>query len=85
MSGDMDFADLEIQFEFTDSAVEFLIEEGFDSNLGARPLRRAIQTYLEDPLSERMLVGQLERGTKIRIDAANKKLQFEVEKSGVAH
>jgi ATP-dependent Clp protease ATP-binding subunit ClpC len=77
--------DLEIQFEFSDTAVEFLIEEGFDTNLGARPLRRAIQTYLEDPLSEKMLIGQLERGTKIRIDARKKKLTFEVEKSGVAH
>ena len=50
-----------------------------------RPLRRAIQTYLEDPLSEKMLIGQLERGTKLRIDTANKKLTFEAEKSGVAH
>jgi ATP-dependent Clp protease ATP-binding subunit ClpC len=75
--------DLEVHFEFSDAAQEFLISQGFDANLGARPLRRAIQTYLEDPLSERMLVGELQRGTKIRIDASDNHLLFEVEKSGV--
>ncbi|MFQ5599516.1 MAG: ATP-dependent Clp protease ATP-binding subunit [Candidatus Krumholzibacteriia bacterium] len=75
--------DLEVQFEYTDAARDFLISQGFDANLGARPLRRAIQTHLEDPLSERMLIGELEKGAKIHIDAAENHLVFEVEKSEV--
>jgi len=76
--------DLEVHFEYTEAARDFLIAQGFDANLGARPLRRALQTHLEDPLSEKMLRGELARGTKIRIDAGNKRLVFEVEQSGVA-
>jgi len=75
--------DLEIQFEYTDTAREFLIEKGFDANFGARPLRRAIQTYLEDPLSEKMLTGELSKGARIRIDAGEDKLLFDVAKSEV--
>jgi ATP-dependent Clp protease ATP-binding subunit ClpC len=75
--------DLQISFEFTDAAREFLIGKGFDPNLGARPLRRALQTYLEDPLSERMLVGSLEKGSRLKIDAGDNKLLFEVERQGV--
>jgi ATP-dependent Clp protease ATP-binding subunit ClpC len=75
--------DLQISFDFSDAAREFLIGKGFDPNLGARPLRRAIQTYLEDPLSERMLLGTLEKGSRLRIDAGDDKLVFEIEKQGV--
>jgi ATP-dependent Clp protease ATP-binding subunit ClpC len=75
--------DLEIQFEYSDAARAFLIEKGFDANFGARPLRRAIQTYLEDPLSEKMLTGELAKGSRIRIDAGNDKLTFEVQNSEV--
>jgi ATP-dependent Clp protease ATP-binding subunit ClpC len=74
--------DLEIHFEFTPAAREFLIGKGFDPNLGARPLRRAIQTYLEDPLSERMLLGTLEKGRRMKIDAGDGKLLFEMEARG---
>jgi ATP-dependent Clp protease ATP-binding subunit ClpC len=73
--------DLQIQFDFSDEARDFLITQGFDSNLGARPLRRAIQTYLEDPLSEKMLIGGLEKGVRLRVERAEGKLRFEVEKA----
>ena len=77
--------DLQIHFDFTEAARDFLITQGFDANLGARPLRRAIQTYLEDPLSEKMLLGGLEKGARIRVDAGdNHKLVFEVEKTEVS-
>jgi ATP-dependent Clp protease ATP-binding subunit ClpC len=72
--------DLEIQFEYSDAARAFLVEQGFDANFGARPLRRAIQTYLEDPLSEKMLTGELTKGARISIDAGKDKLEFTVEK-----
>jgi ATP-dependent Clp protease ATP-binding subunit ClpC len=86
MTADLEkrLTDLDIHFEFSEAAKEFLISTGFDANLGARPLRRAIQTHLEDPLSERMLRGELARGGKVRVDAGDKKLLFEVERSGVA-
>src|SRR5690606_41185328 len=44
----------------TDAAKEFLGSRGYDPELGARPLRRAIQRYLEDPLSEPVLLGEFE-------------------------
>ena len=47
------------------SAKEFLVEKGFDEKFGARPLRRAIQKYVEDPLAEEILRGTFKEGTRI--------------------
>jgi len=47
------------------SAKEFLVNKGFDEKFGARPLRRAIQKYIEDPLAEEILRGSFKEGTKI--------------------
>jgi ATP-dependent Clp protease ATP-binding subunit ClpC len=47
------------------SAKEFLVEKGYDEKFGARPLRRAIQKYIEDPLAEEILRGSFKEGTKI--------------------
>jgi len=47
------------------SAKEFLVEKGYDEKYGARPLRRAIQKYIEDPLAEEILRGSFKEGTKI--------------------
>jgi ATP-dependent Clp protease ATP-binding subunit ClpC len=47
------------------SAKEFLVEKGFDEKFGARPLRRAIQKYVEDPLAEEILRGSFKEGTRI--------------------
>jgi ATP-dependent Clp protease ATP-binding subunit ClpC len=62
----------------TDAAVEFLVEKGYDQSYGARPLKRAIQKYIEDPLSEKILVGDVGRGEDIEIDvdADGEKLSF---------
>jgi ATP-dependent Clp protease ATP-binding subunit ClpC len=54
--------------QLTDSAKEFIAEKGYDSNFGARPLKRAIQKYLEDPIAEEILKGELHEGDKITID-----------------
>ena len=51
--------------ELDPSADEFLADKGFDPKFGARPLKRAIQKYIEDPLAEEMLLGTFEEGTKI--------------------
>ncbi len=63
----------------TDDAKAYLGTQGYDPELGARPLRRAIQRLLEDPLSERVLLGEFKAGTTIFVghDADNDELTFE--------
>ncbi|RPI12869.1 MAG: ATP-dependent Clp protease ATP-binding subunit [Ignavibacteriae bacterium] len=58
---------LGITFEFTDSAKEFLSGKGYDPLYGARPLRRAVQRYIEDPISEEILKGRFKEGSKIKV------------------
>jgi len=67
-----------ISFHLNDSARNFLAEKGFDPTLGARPLRRAIQRYLEDPLAEEILMGQFAGDYNVEIDADpdREKLKF---------
>lgn len=55
-----------VKIDVSKSALEFLAEKGYDQNFGARPLRRAIQKYLEDPLSEEILKGNLKDGEKLK-------------------
>ena len=62
--------DEELTLKLTDAATDFLVEKGFDKNYGARPLRRSIQRYIEDPLCERILLGELGRGDEIEVDVA---------------
>lgn len=58
---------LGIIFEFTRSAKDFLTEKGYDPLYGARPLRRAIQKYVEDPVSEEILKGNFKEGSKVKV------------------
>jgi ATP-dependent Clp protease ATP-binding subunit ClpC len=58
---------LGISFEFTKEAKEFLTKKGYDPLYGARPLRRAIQRYIEDPVSEEILKGNFKDGSKIKV------------------
>ncbi len=58
-----------IDFEMTLEAKEFILEKGYKPELGARPLKRAIQKYLEDPLSEKVLNGKIRREDKLKISA----------------
>ncbi|HSM44017.1 MAG TPA: NDP-hexose 4-ketoreductase, partial [Acidimicrobiia bacterium] len=60
-----------LDLALTDSAKEFLGTQGYDPELGARPLRRAIQRLLEDPLSERVLLGEFKAGTTILVGLDN--------------
>lgn len=57
-----------ITIELSDAVKDMLVNEGYDPNLGARPLRRAVQRYIEDPLSEEMLLGRFNEGDKIVAD-----------------
>jgi ATP-dependent Clp protease ATP-binding subunit ClpC len=56
--------------KLTPAASDFLVNKGYDQNYGARPLKRAIQKYIEDPMSERLLSGDLTRGEEIEVDLA---------------
>ena len=56
--------DMGIELSFDDSAIEKIADEGFDPVYGARPLRRAIQSEIEDKLSEEMLDGRITSGNK---------------------
>jgi ATP-dependent Clp protease ATP-binding subunit ClpC len=60
--------DLGIMLEITKSAKDFLAEKGYDEKYGARPLRRALQKYVEDEIAEEMLSGSLKDGDRIRIE-----------------
>src|SRR5437867_1259074 len=62
--------DEELTLRLTPAATDFLVDRGYDEHFGARPLKRAIQKYVEDPLSEKILVGEFARGDEIEVDAA---------------
>src|SRR6476646_8597429 len=63
-------AEEELQLKLTDAATEFLVKHGYDENYGARPLKRAIQKYIEDPLSEKILMGDFARADEIEVGVA---------------
>ena len=67
---------LDIQIKITESVRDFLAEAGFDSKYGARPLRRAIQTKLEDPMANALLEGTIKRGDTVRIQLHQKEIRF---------
>ena len=67
---------LEIELKITESVREFLAESGFDSKYGARPLRRAIQIKLEDPMANALLEGRIKRGETVRIQLRQKEICF---------
>ncbi|MEM9997629.1 MAG: ATP-dependent Clp protease ATP-binding subunit, partial [Bacteroidota bacterium] len=60
--------ELGIEIEVTDAAKAFLVEKGYDPQFGARPLRRAIQKYVEDPMAESILQNDLAEGAHITVD-----------------
>ena len=66
-----------IELELTDAAKETLAEAGWDPTYGARPLKRALQRLVENPLAMRLLEGDFADGERIRVDAQNGELVFE--------
>ncbi len=56
------------QVRLTDAAKDYIADKGFDANFGARPLNRAIQKYLEDPIAEEILKGELQEGDTLEVD-----------------
>ena len=67
---------LEVSLEITDSAMDLITEKGYDANYGARPLKRVIQRYIEDKLSEDILRGEIKNNTTVTIDAADGQFIF---------
>jgi len=70
-------ADRRIELEVTDAAKELLAEEGWDPAYGARPLKRAIQRLVENPLALELLEGRFGEGDVVRVDARDGELVFE--------
>jgi len=79
-------SDLGFKLEITDSAKNFVADKGYDSKYGARPLKRAIQTYVEDSLAEILLRGEAHNGDTIVLDAqpSDKNLTASVKKANDA-
>ncbi len=71
-----------LSIELTEAAQEWLAQQGFDKDFGARPLKRAIQRYVESPLSVRLLRGEFKSGDRVRIDVADEQLDFILLESG---
>jgi ATP-dependent Clp protease ATP-binding subunit ClpC len=61
-------ADRELQLELSDEAKDLLVEKGWDPAMGARPLRRAIQRYIEDPLADFVLRAQVPSGSTVLVE-----------------
>ena len=74
----------EIQISLDDKAKDFLIEKGYDPQYGARPMRRAVERYLEDPLAEEILRGHVKAGDTAHVTSDGKALQFSVPEDGKA-
>jgi ATP-dependent Clp protease ATP-binding subunit ClpC len=73
-------AEEELVMRLSDAALDFLVGHGYDEAYGARPLKRAIQRYIEDPLSEKILLAEFARGDEIEVDvsADGTRLEFRV-------
>ena len=66
----------DIELELTEEAKNLIVEDGYDPQYGARPLRRSIQRLLENPISEKILDGSIRTGSKLRIEEKEGKLIF---------
>jgi len=73
-----------IHLKISSGAKDLLIEQGFDPAFGARPVRRAIQRLLEDPLSEEILKGRFEKGGRINIERKGDELAFKAARKPAA-
>jgi ATP-dependent Clp protease ATP-binding subunit ClpC len=65
-----------LKLELDEKAKDFLVEKGYDPQYGARPMRRAVEKYFEDPLAEEILKGALHEGELIQVTADKDKLVF---------
>ena len=75
--------DIGYKVKISQKAKDFIAERGFDKNFGARPLKRAIQRYFEDPLAEEIISTNIKEGDNIKVDLNkdNSELKIKVIKS----
>jgi ATP-dependent Clp protease ATP-binding subunit ClpC len=75
--------ELGYRIEMTEKAKDFIVDKGYDEKYGARPLKRAIQKYIEDPLAEEIIKATLQEGDLIKIDIEEGKeeLTIKIEKA----
>ncbi len=66
-----------VSLQLTDTAQDLLVEQGYDPTMGARPLRRAIQRLIEDPLADELLRGGFAEGTTIVVDRDGEAMRLE--------
>ncbi len=66
----------QIELKLDEASRDFLVEKGYDPNYGARPMRRSVERYLEDPLAEEILKGQLIPAEPISVTVEGGKLVF---------
>ena len=69
----------DIKVHLDPSAVELLIDKGYDPTYGARPMRRVVEKYLEDPLAEELLRGNIKQGDTLEVCAAEERLSFKAD------
>jgi ATP-dependent Clp protease ATP-binding subunit ClpC len=69
-------SDRKLNIELSDKAKFWLVKEGYDPVYGARPLRRAIERYVENPLSSKLLGGEFKEGDMVKVDLGDKGLTF---------
>ncbi len=70
--------ELNISLTLTDAMKDFIVDKGYDQKNGARPLKRAIQKYLEDPLSEYILTNPIEAESTLELDVENNEVKIHV-------
>lgn len=76
--------DRQITLVLEDSAKELLVREGYDPLYGARPLKRAIQTLIQNPLAMKLLKGEIESGQTVRVTTEDNELKFNAESAAAA-
>ena len=72
---------MEIELHIRDSVKAYIVETAYDPKYGARPLRRMIQSKIEDALAEEILAGRIKRGDRVEVGLKKKEIVFEVPKS----
>jgi ATP-dependent Clp protease ATP-binding subunit ClpC len=76
-------AERKLNIELSDKAKSWLAKEGYDPVYGARPLRRAIERYVENPLSAKLLSGEFGEGDTVKVDLGEKGLTFSAEEATI--
>ena len=72
---------MEIELHIRDSVKAYIVETAYDPKYGARPLRRMIQSKIEDALAEEILAGRIKRGDRVEVGLRKKKLYLKCQKA----